>query len=70
MPADLDDTLWWMMVSTGVAAAGLSIIAAFCDRRGSDWPSRRARFILHLISYVLMSVSVLMFAARGLLGTS
>jgi hypothetical protein len=68
--ADWDHVLWWVMLSTGVAAAALSITAAYHDRRGSDRPTRRGRFILHLLSYILMSISILAFASRGFIGAS
>lgn len=68
--SDWDGGLWWVMIATGVAAAGLSITASYHDRRGSGRPSRRMRFVLHMISYVLLSVSVLAFVLRGLLGPS
>ena len=65
-----DQYLWWVMVATAVAAAGLSLATAYYDRRDSDRPTRRTRFILHLISYILMSISILAFASRGLIGKS
>lgn len=65
-----DHYLWWVMIATAVAAAALSVTAAYYDKRDSDRPTRRMRFILHLISYVLMSISILAFASRGLIGAS
>lgn len=64
--ADWDNALWWLMVGTGVAAAALSIAASWFDRRGGTRPTRRERFLMHMASYVLLSVSILVFAARGL----
>jgi hypothetical protein len=68
--SDWDHYLWWLMLSTGLAAAALSITAAYHDRRASDRPSRRVRYILHVISYILMSISILAFASRGLIDRS
>jgi hypothetical protein len=64
---DADSTLWWLMVATAVASATLSITASWCDRRALARPSRRQRFLMHMASYVLLSISVLAFVARGLL---
>ena len=63
-----DDTLWWVMVSIASAAAGLSITTNILDRRDSRTPSRRTRFLMHIVSYALMTLSVLIFVLRGLLG--
>jgi hypothetical protein len=54
------------MIATGVAAAALSIAASLLDRRGGSRPTPRARFLMHMASYVLWSVSILVFVARGL----
>jgi hypothetical protein len=61
------DMLWWSMLSTGVAAALLGIVASVLDREGALWPGRRGRFAMHVASYALMSTSILLFAMRGLL---
>lgn len=63
-----DDVLWWVMVSIAVAAAGLSVTTSVLDRRDSRTPDRRTRFLMHIGSYVLMTISVLIFVLRGLLG--
>jgi hypothetical protein len=63
-----DDVLWWFMVSIAVAAAGLSVTTSVLDRRASRTPGRRAPFLMHIVSYALMTVSVLIFVLRGLLG--
>jgi hypothetical protein len=65
-----DAVLWWAMVGTAAAAAGLSITASFLDRRKEAGPGRNARFWLHMASYILMSISILIFALRGILGTT
>ncbi|MGE3992370.1 hypothetical protein [Pseudorhodoplanes sp.] len=62
-----DQRLWWLMVATGILAAGVSVIATLLDRRESAWPSRHQRFLLHIAGYSLMSLSILSFAVRGLL---
>jgi hypothetical protein len=64
MPID-DSLLWWLMVGTALCAAGASIAATILDRRGSD--DRNLRFSLHMIGYIMMSMSVLVFVFRGLL---
>ena len=63
-----DDVLWWVMVSIAVVAAWLSVMTNVLDRRDSRIPDRRMRFLMHLVSYALMTVSVLIFVLRGLLG--
>ncbi|MEX2129595.1 MAG: hypothetical protein WD871_15330 [Xanthobacteraceae bacterium] len=69
MPIE-DNVLWWFMVSTAFSAAGISIGAAILDRRATDWPGRNARFLLHMFSYLLMTISVSIFILRGLLLSS
>lgn len=61
-----DERLWWLMVATGVLAAGVSVTATLLDRCESAWPSRHQRFLLHIASYFLMSLSILSFIVRGL----
>lgn len=56
-----DDQLWWLMLVTGVIAAGVSIYASMVGRLK---PERRT-FSLHVISYIFLSVSMLLFAIRG-----
>ncbi len=63
-----DDVLWWIMVTIAVMAAGLSVMTNVLDRRDSLTPDRRTRFLMHIVSYVLMTVSILIFVLRGLLG--
>jgi hypothetical protein len=65
-----DEVLWWSMVGTAFAAAGISLAATVLDRRAASRPGRNARFWLHIASYILMSISILIFALRGILGTS
>jgi len=66
--APSDDVLWWVMVSIAIVAASLSIATSLLDRRDSQRPGRRARFLMHMVSYALVTVSVLIFVLRGLLG--
>ncbi len=62
-----DASLWWVMVLTGCAAAALGLVAtALGQRRDAEATSTR-RYQLTIASYVLLSVSILTFAARGLL---
>jgi hypothetical protein len=64
--ADWDETLWWATLSLGVAAAALSIATSVLDRRHVEWPTDHQRFLMHLLSYGLLSVSILGFVLRGL----
>jgi hypothetical protein len=60
-----DDVLWWMMVGTAIVAAALSFVAAFLDRRATA--DRKVRFSVHMLSYIVLTISVLIFVLRGLL---
>jgi hypothetical protein len=62
-----EPVLWWVMLATAVSAAGLSIVTAMLDRQKADEPTRRRRFCMHLASYCLLSISILVFVLRGLL---
>jgi hypothetical protein len=61
-----DNTLWWIMLATGVGAALVSVGAGVLDRQALP-PTPRARVLIHLISYGLVTVSILSFVARGFL---
>ena len=63
-----DEILWWSMVCTAIAAAMFSLGAAVLDRRAAERPGRASRFWLHMTGYVLMSISILIFVLRGVLG--
>lgn len=65
MPSDA--TMWWIMVATGFAAAALGLFAAALGRRSNAEATATQRFRLTIASYVLLSLSVLTFATRGLL---
>jgi hypothetical protein len=67
--ADWDHVLWLAMIASGIAAAGVSIAATCIDRR-TGRQGQRVAFFLHIASYILMSISILMFALRGLIGAS
>jgi hypothetical protein len=64
-----DEVLWWSMVGTAVAAAGISIAGTVLDRRAAERPGRNTRFWMHIAGYILMSISILIFALRGILST-
>jgi len=64
---DWDAVLWWTMLSTGAAAAALSVTTNLFDRRNYAWPTTRQRFLLHMASYGFLTVSVLVFVLRGFL---
>ncbi|MGB6538109.1 MAG: hypothetical protein WBF58_19335 [Xanthobacteraceae bacterium] len=65
--ADNADWLWWAMLTTGVAAAIISIVTGAFDRRRVDWPNARQRQLLHIVSYGFMTLSILAFVLRGLI---
>ena len=56
---DRSSLLWYLTVATAVAGGALSLLA---PRRGA-----RAGERLYLLSYVLMSLSIALFAVGGLL---
>jgi hypothetical protein len=64
-----DEVLWWSMVGTAATAASISVAATVLDRRAAERPRRNIRFWMHIAGYVFMSISILIFALRGILGT-
>ncbi len=62
-----DLELWWITVIAAIAAAILSGSTTIIARRGANWVTPRRRVVLDLVSYAIMTVSVLAFIARGLL---
>jgi hypothetical protein len=62
-----ESLLWWIMLSTGVMAAVLSITTNLLDRRKAVWPTRQQRFLMHMVGYGFLTISVLVFVVRGLL---
>ena len=62
-----ESVLWWTMLSTGVMAAVLSITTNFLDRRKAAWPTRQQRFLMHMVGYGFLTISVLVFVVRGFL---
>jgi hypothetical protein len=65
-----DEALWWIMLTTGVAAAAASITASVLDRRDVARPTRRQRYLMHMLAYGLMGISMLTFVLRGFLNPS
>lgn len=65
--AEWESVLWWTMLATGVAAALISIATNALDRLKQEWSAKHQRFWLHVVSYGLLSVSVLAFVLRGLI---
>jgi hypothetical protein len=65
--AQWEAALWWVMLTSAVIGAMLSITATMLDWRKSDWPRRQQRFRMHIASYCFLTVSVLAFVMRGLL---
>jgi small neutral amino acid transporter SnatA (MarC family) len=62
---DLFSLLWYALVGTAVLGAVLSIAAYMVRSQGPG--AARVADRLYLLSYVLMSVSIAIFAVRGLL---
>lgn len=59
---------FWMIVTAGMGGI-LAIAGEVVSRsRRSEGGSGRAAFVLNLAGYIFMSVSILLFAARGFLG--
>jgi hypothetical protein len=48
-------------------AAVLSITTNLLDRQKAAWPTRQQRFLMHMVSYGFLTISVLVFVVRGLL---
>jgi hypothetical protein len=65
--AQWEAALWWVMLTSAVIGAMLSITATMLDWRKSDWPARQQRFRMHIASYCFLTVSILAFVMRGLL---
>jgi hypothetical protein len=65
--AQWEAALWWIMLTSAVIGAMLSIMATMLDRRKSDWPTRQQRFRMHIASYCFLTFSILAFVMRGLL---
>jgi hypothetical protein len=64
--ANWDDQLWWVMLSTGIAAALVSLGTGYIGRRLTSWVTDRQRFLLHMLSYLLLTISIVAFILRGL----
>lgn len=61
----LQPLLWYLVVATALAGGGLSLMAYRARRR--DGARARSANRLYLLSYILMSVSIALFAIGGLL---
>lgn len=57
--------LWYLLVASALAAAGLSLAAYRTRSRGGA--GARSANRLYLLSYILMSVSMALFALGGLI---
>lgn len=62
---DWDQLLWWLMVIAAVGGGVLSVAAYWFQRASPE--SRKTGDRMYIVSYVLMSISVLLFAARGMI---
>lgn len=61
----LHSILWYLTVATALAGGGLSLAAYRARAAGPN--GARSSNRLYLLSYILMSVSIGLFAAGGLL---
>jgi hypothetical protein len=61
-----DNRLWWVMLVAGMAAALVSIGTGYVGRRQMVRITERQRLLLHLLSYVLLTLSMMAFILRGL----
>lgn len=59
----LPSVLWYLIVATALAGGALSLAAYHARSRGPAGGSNR----LYLVSYILMSVSIALFAVAGLM---
>ncbi len=61
----LDHQLWWVMLGAGIAAVAVSLGTSYSGFKQAGSMTERRRFLLHMLSYILLTVSVLAFVARG-----
>lgn len=54
------------MLGAGIAAALLSLGTGYIGRSLAGWVTDRQRFLLHMLSYVLLTISIVAFILRGL----
>lgn len=54
------------MLTTGIAAALVSTGTGYIGRRPATRMTDRQRFLLHMLSYVLLTISIVAFILRGL----
>ena len=66
---ELDTQLWWIMLGAGMAAVVVSLGTSYIGYKQAGSISARQRFLLHMLSYILLTVSVLAFVVRGLIST-
>lgn len=62
-----DLELWWITLVAAVTAGIVSVTTSLLAKRRASWLTPRRRVMLELVSYAIMSVSVLTFVARGLM---
>jgi len=63
--AEVDNQLWWVMLGAGMAAVAVSVATSYSGFKQAGLMTERRRFLLHMLSYILLTVSVLAFVARG-----
>lgn len=66
----LDHQLWWIMVVTGAAAAVVSVGDSYMSYRGLVTMTSRQRLLLQVVSYLLLTMSIVAFISRGLISAS
>ena len=66
---ELDDQLWWIMLGAGMGAVVVSLGTSYIGYAQAGLISERRRFLLHMLSYILLTVSVLAFVVRGFIST-
>jgi hypothetical protein len=60
-----ENVLWWSMLTTAIGGGVLSMVAYYFPREN---PARRKTGErMYIASYVLMSISMVLFAVRGFL---
>jgi F0F1-type ATP synthase membrane subunit c/vacuolar-type H+-ATPase subunit K len=65
--ADWDNRLWWITLAAGIAAVVVSVATGYIGRKLTGQTTERTRLKLHLLSYILLTVSVVAFVMRGLI---
>jgi hypothetical protein len=62
---ETDSFLWWFTLIAGLGAAGISVGTSVLNRSKMR-PTSSQAFVLHIVSCILLSLSILGFIVRGL----